>query len=306
MVCDASHTGRLRPRPPNLLATFLFGWGYNDTIMPAILQKITVFCFLASYAVAFALEALHFLRPRPIVRVLSLTFGGAGLLAHTIFVAIHPLDLASPFGSLLLLSWILAVFYLYGSFHHARLAWGLFVLPLVLGLIGLAQLAPPSTEPSMSGSLWSSLSPSWGLVHGALLLLAAVGMSVGFVASIMYLVQVRRLRAKLAPGEGVRLLSLERIEDMNRRAILWSFPLLTAGLLVGIVLQVQHGDFLVGWSSPKIIITAALWLVFAILLYLRYGIHARGRQVALLTVIAFALLLVALVSVHPFVGGGTP
>ena len=98
----------------------------------------------------------------------------------------------------------------------------------------------------------------------------------------------------------------ERIEEMNRRAILWSFPLLTAGLLVGIVLQVQHGDFLVGWSSPKIIITAGLWLVFAILLYLRYGIHARGRQVALLTVVAFALLLVALVSVHPFVGGGGP
>jgi ABC-type transport system involved in cytochrome c biogenesis permease subunit len=274
--------------------------------MPAVIERVTVYCFLASYALAFALEVLHFLRPRPIVRVLSLAFGAAGLLAQTLFVAVQPLDLASPFGSLVLLAWILAVFYLYGSIHHGRLAWGLFVLPLVLGLIGLAQLAPPSPEPSTNGSLWTSLSPSWGLVHGALLLLAAVGLSVGFVASIMYLVQVRRLRAKLAPGQGVRLLSLERLEEMNRRAILWSFPLLTAGLLAGIVLQLKHGDFLVGWSSPKIIITAGLWVVFAILLYLRYGIRARGQQVALLTVVAFGLLLVALVSVHPFVQGGSP
>src|SRR5262249_25537463 len=96
--------------------------------------------FLASYAVAFALEVLHFLRPRPILRLLSLVFGAAGLLAQSIFVAVHRLDLATAFGSLVLLSWILAVFYLYGSIHHARLAWGLFVLPLVVGLIGLAQL----------------------------------------------------------------------------------------------------------------------------------------------------------------------
>jgi ABC-type transport system involved in cytochrome c biogenesis permease subunit len=120
----------------------------------------------------------------------------------------------------------------------------------------------------------------------------------------MYLVQVRRLRAKLAPGQGVRLLSLERLEEMNRRAILWAFPLLTAGLLVGIVLQL-HGAFLESWSSPKIIVTAGLWVVFAILLYLRYGVHARGKQVALLTILAFALLLVALASAHPFVEGGS-
>lgn len=265
--------------------------------MPGVIERVTVYCFLASYAVAFALEVLHFLRPRPIVRVLSLAFGAAGLLAHTIYLAVQRLPLASPSSSLLLLAWILAVFYLYGSIHHGRLAWGLFVLPLVLGLIGLAEVSPTGSEPS-DGS-------RWGLVHGVLLLLAAAGLSVGFVASVMYLVQVRRLRAKLAPDQGVRLLSLERLEEMNRRAILWAFPLLTAGLLVGIVLQL-HGALLVSWNSPKIIVTVGLWVVFAILLYLRYGVRARGRQVALLTIVAFALLLVALVSAHPFVQGGNP
>jgi ABC-type transport system involved in cytochrome c biogenesis permease subunit len=279
--------------------------------MPAVIARVTVFCFAASYAVALILELLQLVRPRRLQRLLGLIFGAAGLLAHTIYVAVQPLPLASPFGSLLFLAWILAVFYLYGSLHHKRLAWGIFTLPLVLGLVALAEVFPQQSPAEGDGFLWTLLSPGgerfWGTVHGTLVLLAAVGVCVGFLASLMYLVQVRRLKAKVPPRQGVRLLSLERIEEMNRRAILWAFPLLTAGLLVGVALQLHEGLFLSGWDSPKILSSILLWMVFAILLYLRYGVHARGRQVALLTIMAFALLLCALVSpVHPFVDGGAP
>jgi ABC-type transport system involved in cytochrome c biogenesis permease subunit len=158
-------------------------------------------------------------------------------------------------------------------------------------------------------TIWSSFSGPrfWGLIHGILLLLAGVGISVAFVASVMYLVQVRRLQAKLAPSHGMKMMSLERLEAMNRKAILWAFPLLTAGLIAGALLQWHQGNFLAGWESPKIVSALGLWCVFTILLYLRYGTHARGRQVALLTLLAFAIMMCALVSpVHPFVqaGGG--
>jgi ABC-type uncharacterized transport system permease subunit len=264
--------------------------------MPEVAARITVVCFAASYAVALAVELVQLRRPRPIQRLLSLGFGGAGLLAHTIYVS-QPLPLAAPRSSLLLLAWILAVFYLYGSIHHRRLAWGPFVLPLVLGLIGLAQIAPPGES---TQSVWP---PSWGVIHGTLLLLAATGLCVGFIASVMYLVQVHRLKAKMAPNEGVRLLSLERLEEMNRRAILWAFPLLTVGLALALM---GEGQLPADWTSPKALFTIGLWLVFAILLYLRYGAHVRGRQVAFLTLLAFCLMLVAFVSVHPFVRGGGP
>ena len=42
--------------------------------------------------------------------------------------------------------------------------------------------------------------------------------------------------------------------------------------------------------------------MFAILLYLRYGVHARGRQVALLTIVAFALLLFTLACLATLAG----
>jgi ABC-type uncharacterized transport system permease subunit len=278
------------------------------TPMGTFAERVTVFCFAASYAVALALELWHLLRPRPIQRYVSIGFGLAGLLAHAIYVAVQPLPLVSPGGSLLFLALILAVFYAYGSIHHHRMAWGLFVLPLVLGLVVLAVVLPPPEEESGLAS-WRSLFQGerfWGMTHGVLVLLAAVGISVGFIASVMYLVQSYRLRAKLPPAAGMKLLSLERIEMMNRRAVLWAFPLLTAGMIVGAVLLYSNG-ITQDWNSPKILSTLGLWLVFAILLYLRYGAHVRGKQAALWTVVAFALLLLALMSpVHPFLLGGSP
>ncbi len=275
--------------------------------MNPMLEGIQVLCFAGSYAVALALEVWRYFRPRPIYRLVGLGFGCAGLLAHTVYVMVQPLPLATPQGSLLFLAWILTVFFLYGSLHHHRLAWGLFVLPVVLGLIVLAVLFPGETPAHSQGfllDLAASLKGQrfWGMVHGCLLFLAAVGVCVGFVASAMYLVQMQRLRAKVPPTQGLRLLSLERLEEMNRRAILTAFPLLTAGLLVGLALQWQHGVSLSGWDSPRIFSTVGLWLVFAILLYLRYGVRRRGKQVAFLTMLAFALLLFALASpVHPFI-----
>jgi ABC-type uncharacterized transport system permease subunit len=269
-------------------------------------EKITVLCFAASYLTAFALELWHQFRPRPILRFFALGFGGAGLLAHIIYLLMQcviapTLALESPTGSLFFLALILAVFYVSEAIHHRRIAWALFVLPVVLGLIGVGVLL--QHPGAASAASWQSF---WGMTHGTLLLLAAVGVSIGFIASIMYLVQLRRVQAKLPPNQGMPLLNLERLELMNRRAILWSFPLLTAGLLAGFALQLANGTLTQDWTSVRILSVVGLWLVFAILLYLRYRAHVRGRQLALWTMFAFAILMLALVSPHSFVQGGGP
>ena len=54
----------------------------------------------------------------------------------------------------------------------------------------------------------------WIGIHSGLLILAAVGICVGFVASVMYLVQAYRLKAKMLPGEGLRLWA-----DLQRRGV---------------------------------------------------------------------------------------
>src|SRR5438094_862225 len=207
------------------------------------MEKVTLFCFAASYAAALGLELWHLYRRRPVHRLAANLFGAAGLLAHTIYLAVQRPPLAWQYGLLLTLAWVLAVFYLYGSLHHRRQAWGIFVLPLILALVGLATAFGPPTEPDggrVSGPLQDRQLLS--AAHAALLVLAAVGVCVGFVASLMYLVQARRLKAKALPGQGLRLPSLERLETMNRRALTLAFPLLTVGVLLGIIL-IGHATY---------------------------------------------------------------
>jgi ABC-type uncharacterized transport system permease subunit len=270
------------------------------------LEGITRLCFGASYAVALGLELARLARPARLLRGLSLAFGAAGLFAHTAFLVLHRPTIQSQYGSLLFLAWVLAVFYLYGTVHHRRLAWAVFVLPLVIVLVvvaGYFEPGPGMTPPWSDRLAALTGEQFWPAVHGVLLLLAAVGISVGFLASVMYLVQARRLRAKVAPSSGVKLLSLERLEGMNRRAVNVAFPLLTVGLLVGVVLALHRPTGVEVWTAGKVVGTAGLWLVFVVLLLLRYGLHSRGRHLAVGTIVAFAVLMATLAAAHPFLGG---
>jgi ABC-type uncharacterized transport system permease subunit len=251
---------------------------------------ISLVCFTTSYAAALGLEVWRQFRPRLVWYLLGVGFGAAGLLAQSIYLAVRPV------GWMILLAWVLAVFYLYGSIHYRRLAWGVFVLPLVLGLLGLSALLGPEND-----HLPLTDDRFGNLIHGGLLLLAAVGVCVGFLASVMYLIQAHRLRAKTPPRQGLRLLSLERLEGMNRRAIDLAFPLLTAGMVVGVFLMVQKP--LPSWTDPHALTAAVLWLTFLVLLTLRYGWHLRGRGVAYLTITAFVLMLVCIVLEYQLGGG---
>lgn len=267
------------------------------------MDRVTIVCFLASYSAALLLELGYQVRPVPVLRWLALSFGAAGFVAQTILLAVQRPPLIWQYGWMLFLAWILAIFYLIGSLHHRRLSWGLFVLPLVLGLVALgAAFGRPENGSDLRGTPLLPIQDAWGALHGSLLLLAAVGLCVGFLASLMYLVQAHRLRAKTLPSHGLRLWSLERIEAMNRRAIVLAFPLLTAGMLVGLVLMLQAR--LSGWSDPRVLASLVLWLTFALLLYLRFGYHLRGRPVALLTIVTFVLLVGCLVLPHWGQGGG--
>src|SRR3954452_17838 len=153
------------------------------------LAHVTIFCFAASYALALAFELWNLFRPRLILRVLGNVATAAGLFAHLLYLVFQPLPLASSNGSLLFLAFILAIFSLYGALHHQRFAWGLFVLPVVLGLVLLAYAQPGPAPSGATVHEWFQGPRFWGMTHGILVLMAAVGVSVGFLASVMYFVQ---------------------------------------------------------------------------------------------------------------------
>jgi ABC-type uncharacterized transport system permease subunit len=274
-----------------------------------VIDRLSVLCFAGTYGLAFVAELARFF-----VRSSLRWYAAAGLMAlgwlvQTAFLANlafkNPMVLVTtPFESLIVLSWIIALIGLYLMVHSPRpVAAGMFVLPLVLGLVIVAGWFAPRQSDWLE---WGGMIAFWGTVHGVFLLGGAVFTCVAFFAGLMYLVQMRRLKAKRPSRFGLALPSLEQSERINRGAITIAFPLLTFGLLIGMVLSVAaryEGNtattaHTLRWTDPKVLSALLMWLVFAVLLHARFRPAMRGRSVMILTIVAFAFLVFTWVGVE--------
>lgn len=271
------------------------------------LDGISVLCFGASYVLAFLLEVAALIWPGQVSRWLRRGVAAAGTVAQIIYVSRNAMPLAGGHSILMLLSLILSIYYLSGTFHYARTAWGLFVLPVILALVAVARLQPQSLEPLVPPP--DRGQQVWVWLHLLLLLAGMVGLCVAFTASLMYLVKWSQLRHKLGPSVGVPMPNLERLETVHRRAVNVAFPIFTSGLLIGVLLMLQTERM--PWTDPKLVTAGLLWVAFGLLLVVRYLLHVRGRWVAVLTIVAFLLMVAAVVlpwflsTAHP-TGGGEP
>lgn len=279
-----------------------------------MLSGMTITCFAASYTVAFVLELVRlFLRAR-IQYVFLLIWGFAGWIAHSLYLSLlfrteFTSELA-PFSSwydwCLLASWVVSSSYLVLLIRRSESAFGIFLLPMVLALIGISiplrGIAPFSRTDAYS---------IWRTVHGMSLLLGTVSVTIGFAAGLMYLLQAFRLKKKISPRQGLRLPSLEWLQTTNRRSLILSTLMLAVGLLSGIILNVTRqtsGASSIAWSDPGIVSSGVLflWLTAASIFELVYKPARQGRKIAYLTLASFGFLLLALMFVVNSKHGSRP
>jgi hypothetical protein len=269
--------------------------------MSEFVAGISVVCFAASYLVALACEASRLLFRSGIRGAAMVAFAAAGLLAHTLFLgwrAAHEpaVPLSSPFDWYLLAAWLLAGGYLWATLANPRTPVGLFLLPVVLGLIAAAEVSSRTPFPQ------SPATQAWGAVHGVFNLAASVAVAVGGTAGVMWVIQAGRLTRKRAAAPGLRLPSLEKLAG----TIAWTLPLAAstaaAGFASGLVLNAvnrRHGLLeTVPWSDPVILRLGGLvaWLVAAALV--ARGIRHRpgaARTTAWLAVASLGCLTVSIV-----------
>jgi ABC-type transport system involved in cytochrome c biogenesis permease subunit len=274
-----------------------------------VIDRLSVLCFAGTYGLALVAELARFFVRSSLRWYVAAGLMALGWLVQTAFLANlafkNPMVLVTtPFESLIVLSWIVALIGLYLMVRSPKpVAAGMFVLPLVLGLVIVAGWFAPRQSDWLE---WGGMFAFWGTVHGVFLLGGAVFTCVAFFAGLMYLVQMRRLKAKRPSRIGLALPSLEQSERINRGAITIAFPLLTFGLLIGMVLSVAaryEGNtattvHTLRWTDPKVLSALLMWLVFAVLLHARFRPAMRGRSVMILTIVAFAFLVFTWVGVE--------
>src|SRR5437016_790247 len=250
-----------------------------------------------SYAVTLFLEITRLFFRSGVRGALMLGFAGMGLAMHALFLiqrwthqGAHT-PLSSEFDWYLVAAWLLAFCYLVLVFFHPRNSIGIFCLPLVLGLIGLAWSPWANREPFSA----AAGAQFWRWAHGGSLLIGTVAVMIGFAAGLMYLLHDYRLKHKLPPRRGLELPSLEWLGRVSERAIVASAVCLLCGFGTGIMLsRLSYGAVL--WSDPVVWSSTLLatWMVIVAIFNFTYKPARQGRKVAYLTMGTFLFLAMTL------------
>lgn len=161
------------------------------------------------------------------------------------------------------------------------------VAPLAFVSVFFAAQRLPDAEPARFVG-----SGSWPHAH---VLLAGAGLAclgISGLAGILFLLEHRRLKSKRPVR--VPLPSLEALDRVNRLSLAGGFPLLTLGVLTGMLwVNNVSGGYWTGTQHETF--SAIAWAVYGVLVVARFGSSQGARQAAAAAVGGFALLFFAVI-----------
>jgi ABC-type uncharacterized transport system permease subunit len=208
-------------------------------------------------------------------------------LAETLNAAHHRLPVEThEVQSLLALILALAFLAVYAWYRSVSL--GIFVLPIVFMLGTLAAFRPGQETFS------TPIRTGWIFLHIVFLLAAYASLVVSMLASLLYLIQERRLKSKSSRLRFLPPLDtpLETIDQIALKTLLFGLPCMTAGLLIGsVIAQADYGAKY--FSDPKILLTFGLWIAYVAMIFIRRASGLRGRRAVYLS--SFVILVVLFV-----------
>jgi len=170
------------------------------------------------------------------------------------------------------------------------------VVPIAFGLTLAASALKGGVQP-----LPPVLHSVWLPVHVGLAILGDALLALACSASVLYLVQDRRLKAHRVRGVQQHFPSLETLDRLSHRSVVWGLVLLTLAILTGIVWahEAWGGPHTQNWVlDPKLVFTVGAWAFYVVLLQGRMAAGWRGRFVAQLTIAGFAVIVLSFVGVN--------
>jgi ABC-type uncharacterized transport system permease subunit len=196
-----------------------------------------------------------------------------------------------------LLGLAVAVVYFLLWWLYDAFSLGLFALPVTFFMVLVPALGPDRYMFPSQG-----VRVSWLIAHITALMLAYVALGFSLLASILYLVQERRIKSKpkahALAGEGSRwapfdwLPPLDTLERLAEAMLEFGFPCMTVGLVIGVVLAQETSLGAGYFLDPKIIAAFVSWAIYVLLLLVRRAAGLRGRRAAYLSGAVFAVMIV--------------
>ena len=214
----------------------------------------------------------------------------AGFVCHTIFLIqqYYVLGVAPVItlkSALSFFSWTIIGAYLVCHLKFQLMVLGSFLAPLAACLMIIS-----SSIPAMEVTVKPIFRSVWLTIHVGTIFTGNGIFALTFIAAIMYLIQEHHIKKKKFGSFYPRLPSLQTLDMVNHYSLMYGFPFLTIGMITGaIYAQYALGSY---WRwDPKEVWSLITWLFYATLLHERLAVGWRGRRAAIMSIIAFMVLI---------------
>ncbi|MGP8154330.1 MAG: inner membrane protein YpjD [Smithella sp.] len=245
---------------------------------------------IAGYLLSLLIKKIKFAKISTWILAAAFSF----LTINLLFVVINSGGLIN-FGSrdfLSLCAWSVSGVYLVLQFKTKTRSLGAFISPFIL-LFMIAAAGQETGKILLPANLQSWLTA----VHMFLTITGEALFILASCAGAMFIIQNGLLKNKKLSKMSRLLPSLDDLDRINHICLLWGFPVLSVGVLAGMVFA--EFSWRAGWlTDPKIIWTFACWIIYGSLLHQRIAIGWRGYRMALVSFAAFILLLLSYGSVR--------
>lgn len=273
----------------------------------SMLFNITTIAYMASMVVFFAFLASK----NKTIGLTGSVLAYAGFAVQAVAIALRWKEsyamgyghapLSNLYESVTFFSWTIILIYIIIELKYKYRIVGAFVVPFAFLGMTWAQLGMQSgIEP-----LVPALQSNWLLYHVITCFLGYAAFAVACGISIMYLFKASsEERSGSTPAGGLMAMfpPIRVLDDLNYRAIMIGFPLLTLGIITGAAwANYAWGTY---WSwDPKETWSLIVWFIYAAFLHARFTRGWVGKRAAWLSIIGFAATIFCYLGVNLFLSG---
>jgi cytochrome c-type biogenesis protein CcsB len=239
----------------------------------------------------------------------ALVLSSVGVAAHTAAVitrglAVHRAPWGNMYEFVTALTCVAAIFFLFVMIRYRAWTLGVFVMGAVVVTLGLAE----TLIYTAAGELVPALQSYWLDIHVTAMTLAT---GIFFVAAVLGFVYLwvdryaKRVAAgRAAPDNGIirRLPSIEAIDRLTYRTIMFGFPVWTFGVIAGAIWADQAWGRYWGWD-PVETWAFITWVLYAAFLHARATAGWRGRRAHYIQLLGFTSLIFNILVVQVFIAG---
>ncbi|PLX80151.1 MAG: c-type cytochrome biogenesis protein CcsB [Desulfuromonas sp.] len=264
-----------------------------------------------AYFIAMVVFILYIASKNDNIGFAATVISWLGLVANTLAIGLRwreayaigyeQAPLSNLYESVVFFAWSILLIYLLFDLKYKQRAVGAFVIPFAFAGMIWAQWGLDDTIAPLVPALQSN----WLTYHVITCFIGYAAFAVACGVSIMFVIKVGKEEAAgNNPIGGILGMfpSTKILDDINYKAIMVGFPMLTLGIITGAAwANYAWGTY---WSwDPKETWSLIVWFIYAAFLHARFTRGWVGRRAAWLSILGFAATIFCYLGVNLVLSG---